>query len=1178
MTTLEQQKTIVKESSSTENINELLAHKFNLFQQFFVIGFDPKIMYNIHKMDLTKLPNELSLPKIISKYPNKALPYINIPDSIVASHCFPKGIVKKILYYENKELNEKLKKTEDYIFSLDNLAVEDKNSSLRINKLYYTCYLFYENVENYKNLANYRRNTTCKSVEVIEDEKNEKMLIPKVICISSFTPLFKQGRFLLHTIKKYVDNFNFDIIFDKNNFYPIEKIIEGLIFNLPGLPRGNYVIKLSKETFYNEKDEESSDKTYRSFVNDTNYKNNAKDLIFEESPCNKRPRALINYSLLMRCFRVEEIFEIVRSIILEEPILFFSDDISNLTNTIEGIVSLIYPLEYPYPVVSVLPEENYSLISAFNHFIFGINCQYSEDLIKQKIINLDGKKIVVIVRIENRFSNPINSGEKDKLKYSVISTLKANKKKPLIKLDQLKNYGIENNQNTDKNIQEKKLSPKLPIHYFGKCSKRLEPSISSKLKEATSKSKNKTLSVGEKDKIFNSEIIENFLYFFTCILLNYQEFCIKYEKIKKGILLNESSNDNPSLVESLSEEEINYVYERKSELDEKNIMNNLDINDMFNCAGFISTTPALDRPFYEKFFQTKIFFNFIKKKIFPCSVQDKLDVLFFDDKINEKLSRESKMKKIETKFIEDDLKNLTGEIAIESFRRPINDELKMYLANKSNCDKGLNYFQYIVKHVNTKFENRKTRNYENEEENRLSTDSYSRTSTAEIKDKFKFYYFVFPKLLNDGIFFKEKKLEEEELGDEFWAKLRNKFTSYNSNCLYNQFEKEGLKIISNPYMTYNYKAYNYSLNPLILYKNKYHDSIYKLWLQFLAKTFYIIPFSQKMNYFDQLLQFLKNKYNSIDDNTLTMLFNIIYKYGDRNMNQEFFVFLRKKTYTSFLCLREKTKSKNNYIDYRLGSENNIYSQGISHPKEKHFYGKFNFIVNSFCTKIEEKEENNKNNENSESSICNEPFIDELSTLYDEQENFIQFECNKCGKKQSVIVSCFYEKNEDLKYQINFKLISPSAILRQKWFKDTDKINLFYMQREYIECYLSALFFFHQQGLVFDFLLPQTILDKELLVENIDKINNKKDMQAHAVVLENNEKKNEDKKGHIKVLSNTLDLGDQNVTFFAPEPGKKNDLGNKTHDMKNKSTSSKKKSTKTINCSEFKANVEKKNKK
>ena len=130
-----------------------------------------------------------------------------------------------------------------------------------------------------------------------------------------------------------------------------------------------------------------------------------------------------------------------------------------------------------------------------------------------------------------------------------------------------------------------------------------------------------------------------------------------------------------------------------------------------------------------------------------------------------------------------------------------------------------------------------------------------------------------------------------------------------------------------------------------------------------------------------------------------------------------------------------------------------------------------------------------------------------------------------------------------------------------------------MQREYIECYLSAIFFFHQHGLVFDFLLPQTILEKELLVDNIDKINNKKDLQANAIIIENNEKKKEEgKKGHIKGLSNTLDLGDQNGTFFAPEPEKKKDLINKTHDLKNKSASTKKKAAKTINCSEFKANA------
>ena len=1194
MTSVDFQKSLINEINMNENENILLSHKYNLFQQFFVIGFDPKIMFNINKVDLKKLPNELLLPKIISKYPNKNLSYINVLDSVVASHCFPLGLLKKLISYESKDLNEKIKKTEDWIFSLDNLTTEEKNSSLKTNKLYYTCYLFYENVESYKTLANHRRNTTCKNEEVFE-EKNEKLLIPKVICLSSFTPLYKHGRFLLHTIKKYVDNFNYELLFDKNNFYPIEKIIQGLIFNLPGLPRGNWVILLSKETFYNEINQENDGKTYRSFMGDINYKNNQqKDLVFEESPANKRPRSLINYSLIMRFFRIEEIFEIIRSIILEEPILFFCDNIQNLTHTIEGILALIYPLEYPYPVVSVLPEENYSLISAFNHFIFGINCQFSEDLIKQKIINLDGKKIVVIVRIENRFSNPLNSSEKDKLKYPVISTLKANKKKPLIKLDQLKNYGVEKNQNIDKNIQEKKRSPKLPIHYFGKCSKRLEPLISSKLKEASSKNKTKNLSSFEKDKIFNNEMIENFIYFFTCILLNYQEYCYKFDKIKKCLIFNESQVDNNGYVESLSEEEYNYLYERKSMLDEKYNMNKLNINDIFNCAGFIAMTPTLDRPFYEKFFQTKIFFNFIKKKIFPLSIQDKLDILYFDDKINEKLSREKKMKKIDTKFIEDDLRNLSGEIKIGSFRRQISNDLRLYLLNKHNCEKGLNYFQYIIKHIDLKSENKQNirQNGSEEDIDRDSNISINRISDGqEIKDNFKFYYFVFPKLLNDGIFFVDKKLDESK-GEDL-IKQNDKFTSYNSNCLYNQFEKEGFKIVNNNAMTNNYKNYNYSLNPYSSYRLDYHNCINRLWLQFLAKTFYCIPFSQKMNYFDKIIQFLKKNYKSVDDNTLIMLFNAIYNYGDRNMNQEFFIFLRKKTYTSFLFLREKTKLKNNYIDFRFGSSNDINNnnKGLN-QKEKINYGKFSFYINSFCTKIIENNEDEKNQNNNEitenkiTNICNESIIDELSSLYNEQDNFIQFECNKCSKKQNVIVSCFYEKNNDFKYHINFRLVTPSAILRQKWFKDSNEINISNIRKDYMECYLSSLFYFHQQGLIFDFLLPQTIEEKELLIDKISQnlSNDKDDLYENVsenensdiILVENNEETKdkkedeEDTKGHVHV-SSTLDIGDQNVGFFEPI---EIDLINKTHTVK-KIGGIKKKELNTITCAEFKLNLEEK---
>ena len=144
-----------QDNNFTKNTNDLSSHKFNLFQQFFVIGLDPKLCYNIHKLDIENLQPELLTPKVISKFPNTPLPYLNIPDSFVASHCFPKGILEKVIYYKDGELNEKLKQDEVFVFSLDNLSVQDKKSSLRTNKVYYICLLFREQIKNFKNLSNY---------------------------------------------------------------------------------------------------------------------------------------------------------------------------------------------------------------------------------------------------------------------------------------------------------------------------------------------------------------------------------------------------------------------------------------------------------------------------------------------------------------------------------------------------------------------------------------------------------------------------------------------------------------------------------------------------------------------------------------------------------------------------------------------------------------------------------------------------------------------------------------------------------------------------------------------------------------------------------------------------------------------------------------------------------------
>ena len=299
-------------------------------------------------------------------------------------------------------------------------------------------------------------------------------------------------------IKDYCDRYNIESLLHKDNFYPIENAIEGLLYNLPALPRGNFRIKLDIGTFLDEADNKKNDDIIESngeLIN-KNY-----EMLIEESPINKSPKAIINYSLLMTFFTVEELFDIIRSIILEEPILFFSDNITNLTYTIEGILALIYPLTYHYPVITILPEENFSLITVFYHFIFGINYKYSEDLWKQKFSFIGDKQEIVIIPIEKRFPNYLNEIEKDRNSKSIIIKKRSNIETPLVQLAKLALYKERYKKlASEKNVEQNKKQTKLPIHYSSKCIKRLEPLIISKMKEEKNK-KNKELNQVEKEKI-----------------------------------------------------------------------------------------------------------------------------------------------------------------------------------------------------------------------------------------------------------------------------------------------------------------------------------------------------------------------------------------------------------------------------------------------------------------------------------------------------------------------------------------------------------------------------------------------------------------------------------------------------------------------------------------------------
>ena len=1090
------------QSKTEENLlkeNIIQNHKFNFYQQFLVISIDPKIMYSINNYDLQNLQEPYSIPKVISKYPNINLPYLIISDSIVASHCFPKGIINEIIdYNDNNDLLKKENHIENFIFSLENMSPEVKVSSLRTNKVYYTCLLFYENIENYRNCINHRKKY---SYSIDSEELNKKILIPKVISLSSFNPFYEQTKYILQRLKNYVDNFNYNNkSFDNLNIYPIEKIIEGLIFNLPSLPRGNFSLKLNNDSF-----------SYKKIMNNEkkekikNVDIDSKEIIFQENPPNMNPRDIYNYSILMKYFRIEEVFEVLKFIILEEPILFFSEDKEDLTIIIESLISLIYPLQYPHPVIAILPEQNYSLISLFKHFIFGINYKYSEDILIKKII-LDGVKFIRIIRLDKRFNNILNSNESDNLGYMIFTSLKFDENKPLIKFDQIEQNVYKNEKEDIKLIHEKK-KINLPRHYLEKCCRKIEKRTEEKMKEIELKYKNQNEEFINKLKInaFNSEIRDTFLYFFCSILLKYQEYCVKYEK-----KIYEEQDKDGNFVEKEFEE-------RNIEMDEKYYMKKIKIDDMFNVEDFINSTPSLDRQFYRIFFGTKIFLNFMKKKIFPDSNQDKLDVLYFDEIINKKLSRELHSQKKETKFLDFEFDKLKNEIKIDSLKKQLDNNIKQYLYKKINREKALNYFQYI---------------YFNGENDDSSDDE---ENIVGKNDQIYYYYYVFPILLNDGIFYNEKYKDKNNNNLNVWSFFQYSSLSEESNILYNLFEEESSKIIDDENINKNYIFFDYSLNPTSQFRFKNDYLIKMLWLLYLSKTFKSIPLNKKRYYFEILMNFIKKNKVIIDENILLNLFNSINNNGDRWMNQDIFPYMKNKTYASYLCAREKMKLENNFIKFimnkekKINKEDNDNSQENEKTKieiqkqeqlEKQKYEEkkyLNFIVNSFCTtKIGEKD------------LCNELFSENISNLFSDQEEYIKFTCNKCQKKQNLKIACKINNSEEKEnYIINFELLSPMTLLNKSWIKNNLDLNPYFICENYLECYLSAIFYFYEQNLPCNFLMPQFYAKSDL----------KEDKNNYYSIVKEEEFFDEQKIKKI-VTKNNPNIEEEDIIIFDEEENEK----------------------------------------
>ena len=76
--------------------------------------------------------------------------------------------------------------------------------------------------------------------------------------------------------------------------------------------------------------------------------------------------------------------------------------------------------------------------------------------------------------------------------------------------------------------------------------------------------------------------------------------------------------------------------------EQNNNINNKEINDMIDINLYLNLFNIADKEFYKKLFKTKMFKEFILKRVNPKNYTDKIKAIFFEEKINERIA-EKKM-------------------------------------------------------------------------------------------------------------------------------------------------------------------------------------------------------------------------------------------------------------------------------------------------------------------------------------------------------------------------------------------------------------------------------------------------------------------------------------------------------------------------------------------------------
>ena len=549
--------------------------------------------------------------QLLSKFPPYEKPNSNMDENVILNHCFPTGY--NLLISQPNQYP----KHECFHFNLDNLNSlnnEDK-------KIYFTCLLFYEPLSTYYDLflrVKKLNKFTFNKIKPLTKEQKElmgKYFVPKVIVFSSFVPFPNEEKYLLGKLLAYASGLTKGI--QNNIVIPIEKVIEKLVLGIPMPPKGKFFVT---------------------------YKNNNCIIPNVEKDYEIKQRELNQYNYysykmhLIFFFKTDDIAEIIKCLLSEVPILFFSQSKERLTNIFETFLFLLRPFEYQYPHVSILPDINAGIIEMAKTFAFGINYEWVEPDNKEGKINYFEKlnlnvfnKLIKIVDIDNRKIT----------KYYI-----QNQSQRIINFNDLgENIKDDSIFIPSKEINHDALNDsdkyELPMHYLSKFKKRLNEFL-----------ENNKIKSSDCNMALNRKIGEDhFFNFFVSVFQNYNKYLFNTEIETKKIC---------------------------KEILESNNYDNIPVENLCKISQFLKEFKVGDDQFINVFLQTKIFKIFLIRKYLNNEV-DKFIFLYFDETILSKKSRSFFSRKAKTEFLESKILQATQSYDVDTTKN-FNQEEYSYIS------------------------------------------------------------------------------------------------------------------------------------------------------------------------------------------------------------------------------------------------------------------------------------------------------------------------------------------------------------------------------------------------------------------------------------------------------------------------------------------------------------------